>query len=403
MVFAHVGSYMLYLFAEPDTKYTIILPEREDKKTEDKLNPYFQEKQVQLIVKECVKEDKSVPVTEELNFYIRTFDDYYGPYMAKYAMNVATQREMADRDTTIARINGLFPDNNLSFYNNYKNYKIGFLQFMSLQNRSKAISSAYFSKKPVLYNNPAYAELFNEVYDKYFLYFGRTVHGKAIYDDINVAKSYSKLKNTLSQDNVLLNDTLRELVILKGLHDNFYTMDFTRSGLLSVLDSVINTTHIPIHKEIGLQIREKVTRLLTGYAPPAFKLYDQEGKLKSLDDFKGKYTYLMFCTTQNYACITEFELLKKLYEKHSDKLNIITILVDDNFDESKKFIKGKKLPWVFLHFANMPGVLKDYDIRAFPTYYLINREGKLAISPAPSPSENFEVSFFNELRSKGIL
>ncbi|NJK97648.1 MAG: TlpA family protein disulfide reductase [Bacteroidales bacterium] len=187
------------------------------------------------------------------------------------------------------------------------------------------------------------------------------------------------------------------------MHDGFYGMDFSRASLLVILDSMINTTNIAIHREIGLQIRDKVTRLLTGYIPPSFNLYDQQGKLRSPDDFKGKYTYLMFCTTQNYACITEFEQIKKLYQKHSDKLNIITILADDNFNESQKFIKGKQLPWIFLHYGNMPEILKEYDIRALPTYFLIDPEGKMAISPAPSPSENFEISFFNELRSKGIL
>jgi peroxiredoxin len=403
MIFAHTGVYLVYLFIEPGAKYTVQLPPRLEKKPEEKLNPYFEEKQVHLIVKECIKNNNPVSLQNELNFYIRSFDDYYGPYMAKYAFNVASQRQEADRDSSIIKIKALFADNENQFYNDYKNYKIGFLQFMSLQNKSRAISSLYFSNKPILYNNPAYTELFNQVFDKYFLYFGRTSKGKAIYDDINSMRSYSKLKNTLSGNDVLQNDSLKELVILKGLYDGFYAVDFSRGALLTVLDSLIASTKIDIHKQIGFEIREKVTKLLTGYYPPSFKLYDQNDKLRSLDDFKGKYTYIMFCTTQNYACITEFEQLKKLYEKHADKLNIITILADDNFSESKKFISGKQLPWTFLHYGNTPEVLKEYDVRALPTYFLLDKEGKMAISPAPSPSENFEMSFFNELRSKGIL
>lgn len=403
MVFAHTGVYLLYLFVEPGTKYTVQLPPRTEKKPEEKLNPYFEEKQVHLFVKECFKDNKPVSLQTELNFYIRSFDDYYGPYMAKYAMNVATQRQEADRDSSIYKIKSLFTDNDSRFYNDYKNYKIGFLQFMSLQNKSRGISSLYFSNKPILYNNPAYTELFNQVFDKYFLYFGRTTKGKVIYDNINGKRSYSELKKTLSSNDVLENDSLNELVILKGLYDGFYGVDFSRGALLTVLDSLVANTKIDIHRQMGLEIREKVTKLLTGYFPPSFQLFDQEDKLKSLDDFKGKYTYIMFCTTQNYACISEFEQLKKLYEKHADKLNIVTILADDNFNESKKFIAGKQLPWTFLHYGNTPEVLKEYDVRALPTYFLIDKEGKMAISPAPSPSENFEISFFNELRSKGIL
>lgn len=403
LIFTRAGVYFLYLYAEPGTEYTVQLPPRQDKKPEEKLNPYFEEKMVHLVIGECRKNGQVVPTQQELNFFIRSFDDYYGPYMAKYAYNVATQGEMNDRDSTIRKIKTLFPDIPNVFYNEYKNYKIGFLKLLSFKNKSRSISNEYFLNKPILYDNPAYAELFNQVYDRYFSYFGRTTQGKVIYDDINLKKSYSGLQKTLLQDNVLNNDSLREFVILKCLYDEFYGSNFSRESLLVILDSLIEKTTIPEHRQTGMEIRSKITRLLAGYRPPDFKLSDQGGNLRSLDDFKGKYTYLMFCTTQNYACITEFEQVKKLYQKHADKLNIVTILADDDFAASKKFIQGKQLPWTFLHYANSPDILKEYDIRAFPTYFLLDPEGRLVLSPAPSPMENFELRLFNEMRAKGML
>jgi hypothetical protein len=56
-----------------------------------------------------------------------------------------------------------------------------------------------------------------------------------------------------------------------------------------------------------------------------------------------------------------------------------------------------------LHYGNQSSIIREYDIRAFPTYYLIDRNGKLAISPAPSPAEEFEARFFKLLREKGDL
>jgi peroxiredoxin len=191
--------------------------------------------------------------------------------------------------------------------------------------------------------------------------------------------------------------------MLKGIHDGFYTADFSREALLIVLDSLVANTQIAVHKTTGRQIRKKVTKLLQGYPAPDFSLYDPQGKLKSLKDFQGRYIYLMFCTTQNYACISEFEQLKKIHEKFGEHVTIITILGDEQFLESQKYIKGKQLPWTFLHYGNYPYVLKEYDIRAFPTYFLLDNEGRMAISPAPSPSENIELKLFNELRAKGIL
>ena len=46
----------------------------------------------------------------------------------------------------------------------------------------------------------AYMELFNQVYDKYFTFLGRSEAGKKIYRDINQFHSYSSLLQTLSED-----------------------------------------------------------------------------------------------------------------------------------------------------------------------------------------------------------
>jgi hypothetical protein len=92
-----------------------------------------------------------------------------------------------------------------------------------------------------------------------------------------------------------------------------------------------------------------------------------------------------------------------LYEKHKDRLEIITVIVDNDDDVINGFLERSNYKWVFLHYGNQSSVIREYDVRAFPTYYLIDPEGKLAISPAPSPGEEFEARFFNLLRSRGEL
>jgi peroxiredoxin len=288
------------------------------------------------------------------------------------------------------------------YFKAYYTYRLGLLKFTTTRYRSRNISDNYFLNKPVLYENTAYMELFNEVYDKYFVYFGRTVSGKQIYTDINKYKSLTMLQRTL-RDKVLSNDTLREFVILKGLHDGFYEMEFSREALLQILDSLNLTTQIAIHKTIGEEIRQKVTKLMVGYNPPAFKLLSSDSVMTSIADFKGHYVYLNFCTTQNYACLKELEQLKWVREKYGKYVKVVTISVDESLSDVQRFVKKSGYKWTFLHYGNQPDILKDYDIRAFPTYYLIDPQGKLVWSPAPSPNENFEAKLFEELKAKGKL
>ena len=58
--------------------------------------------------------------------------------------------------------------------------------------------------------------------------------------------------------------------------------------------------------------------------------------------------------------------------------------------------------WDFLHFANDPDILKEYDVRIFPTCYLIDPDGKLVLSPAPAANDNLERALFLELNGKGL-
>jgi AhpC/TSA family. len=404
-IFCHSGIFFMYLYAEPGHEYTVKLPQHIERKPFDKLNPFFEEVKIHLMVtsfKTNVTLASNDP-SSELNFLIRTFDDYFDPFYQKYAMTVYTQQAITDMDTTLRKIESTFGNINDPYFKIYYEYRMGLLKFMSTRFKSRHISDNYFLNKPILYDNPAYMELFNKVYDKYFVYFGRPEAGKRIYDDVNVNKSLANLKQTLGQDKVLSNDTLKEFVILKGLHDGFYQSDFKRPVILQILDSLILTTKIKKIKETGELVRNKITRLLAGYAPPRFSLLNQDSVWTSLDNFKGSFVYLMFATTQNYSCIKEFQMLKKILDSHPKLFKVVVVSADDQWIDIKKYAKKSPYKWTYLYYGNQPEILKDYDIRTIPSCFFIDKEGKLAVSPAPLPSEDWEGYLFKFLKSKNLL
>jgi peroxiredoxin len=241
------------------------------------------------------------------------------------------------------------------------------------------------------------------LYDQYFIHFSKADEDKKLVKAISVSKSYEAVKSVLMEDSVLKPDELLNMVILKCLYDEFYDDNYARNSLLAVLDSFIESVQNPFQVFIAKNIKEKVTKLLVGFSPPDFELFDMDSNLVSLENFKGKHIYLNFCSCFSYSCMKEFVMLKKLYQKHSDYLEIVTIVIDDEFELARDFVNRSGYDWPFLHFANSPVIIQDYDIRAYPTYYLIDNKGKLAMSPAPSPIDGFEIYLFRELRSKGIL
>jgi hypothetical protein len=90
-------------------------------------------------------------------------------------------------------------------------------------------------------------------------------------------------------------------------------------------------------------------------------------------------------------------------EKHAAYLNVVTVMVSEDRSKLEDFMSRNGYSWKVLHYEGQPGVLDDYMVRAYPTGYLIDRNGKLLLSPAILPSEGFEQQLFRIMRSRGEI
>ncbi|HEX2394526.1 MAG TPA: TlpA disulfide reductase family protein [Bacteroidales bacterium] len=394
-LYAYLGIYLGYFFAEPGKSYELVLPDFREKTQGDFLNPYFEPVEIHLGLSNFNSDD--------LNMLIVMFDDAYVPYYDKHVNSIYSQPDFQKIDQDIKQIDEPFKEYTNEYFRNYRKYRYGMLKMLANRQRVQSLSDEYFNNQPVLYTNVAYSDLFNQVFHKYFSFFGRTDSGKKIFNDINEKGNFRELIQTLEASSNFDNDTLTELIILKQLHDEYYGSEFSRNGIIRILDTLMSSTHISEHARIGGIIRHKITRLQPGYEPPSFELEDTNGKLIKLSDLKGRYVYLNFCTCQSYACLNEFNQLAALHQRHKDRLTIVTVSTDPQEEILRQFLAKNKYDWIFLHYDNQPGILKEYDIRAFPTYFLIGPDGRLIASPAVSPSENFEQRLFEIMKSRGDL
>jgi len=251
-----------------------------------------------------------------------------------------------------------------------------------------------------LIHNPGFIEWFNQVYRNYFQYLAKLDEEKyPMYEIIDSKRNFTALQNLVVKNRAIQNDTVDNLIILKGLYDAYFSNEFNRNAILEIFDSLIVQSDSEEYKELAANIRYKISRLNEGIAPPNFELIKFDGNTCSLDDLRGKYVYLNFCTSLSYPCLNNFNLLKSLYEKFSDQLEIVTISVDEDNQRMNELIKTKNYRWKFLELDAESGILEDYNIRAYPTYFLISPGGKLVLSPAPGPDKDFEKIFIEILKS----
>ena len=108
------------------------------------------------------------------------------------------------------------------------------------------------------------------------------------------------------------------------------------------------------------------------------------------------FVFLNFFEFENSACEKEITALADLYHKKIDLLEIVTLWSGGTPDDMEFFTERTGLTWTFLYISETSQVLEDYNIRAFPAYYLIHPEGTLLMLPAPGPSEDFESRYYQE-------
>ncbi|MBQ9212682.1 MAG: hypothetical protein IJ150_01905, partial [Bacteroidales bacterium] len=192
-----------------------------------------------------------------------------------------------------------------------------------------------------------------------------------------------------------------DYLILKGLRDAYYFDSYPKENLVAIVDSMAQTCNDLFFRKIAANLSKDFTTLLCGYAPAQILLKDINDEEYYLEKSSGKFVYLTFFNPDSYTSNGDLELLKNIYkEVPPEMLDIVTIFVSQNKEDMKKLLQSDSdIKWKVLWYNYDNSLLKKYNIRAFPMYYLINPEGVLSMNPAPGPQEDFPSKFSAAYRS----
>ena len=79
----------------------------------------------------------------------------------------------------------------------------------------------------------------------------------------------------------------------------------------------------------------------------------------------------------------EVPLLKELYAKYLDQgVAVVGISLDEEVKPVQEMVKSKGMSWPQIHDAD-ESLVKLFNVKGTPTYYLIDREGKIAAKRIP--------------------
>nr|WP_197718679.1 TlpA disulfide reductase family protein [Pedobacter schmidteae] len=134
-----------------------------------------------------------------------------------------------------------------------------------------------------------------------------------------------------------------------------------------------------------------------------FTFPDVNGKLVSLNDFKGKVVLVDVWATWCGPCVKEIPSLKKLEEAfHGKDVAFLSVSVDDQKDKEKwrKFVADEQLGGVQLHAGPGSEVSKNYKISGIPRFMLFDKNGNIIDVDSARPSDPKLKETLNEWLNK---
>jgi peroxiredoxin len=110
---------------------------------------------------------------------------------------------------------------------------------------------------------------------------------------------------------------------------------------------------------------------------PDFTLTGVDGQTVCLKDYQGRGIILFFFTTWCPHCQDKFPMLINEYEAiKKDGLDLLVIDVGESEVKVKSYAQKQNAPFAVLLDSNMD-VAKAYGVMGVPSFFLINKEGKI--------------------------
>jgi thioredoxin-related protein len=151
---------------------------------------------------------------------------------------------------------------------------------------------------------------------------------------------------------------------------------FSKDSLLKVLNSLSEEiTDSKYGKAIRFFCHHPVVKEGGQYYD--FSASDLDGNNHKISKIEDKYKLLVFCKPRCGACGYALEQLGSINQKYQDSLEVVSFFVTGNIESWRSESEKYKCDWLTI--GDLKGEFSEtvlrYNVKAFPTFFLIDRNG----------------------------
>ena len=385
-VFCDFGIYRGLLFIEPNQTINLQLPPVREKSFADQKNPYF------------------VPVSfwfatenkKQLNNQISKFTFELNSLSDKYFNQIYFRQSKNYFDSLQFFIEKKFGNIESEPFVFHKTFSLELIKTDAFRLKPEDYSSVFSSVNQEYYLYPAFTTLFEKAFSGLLSFEAKSVKR----DDIRKATNEQDIRfiGDYFQKKYQLSGEILDLVLLKLLHDAWYSGDFTKTAVEELIKNKRFTTHqSSFIRNTSANISEKINHLQKGTVAPAICLKNMNGEKICTNSKKDKFKYIIFADTEMAVCREHLKYLPTIQQKFEKHLEIFVVLRNTGRTELEKFLVENKVPGTIL-IDEKNEYINLYKVKSFPQCYLMDENHKVTFEDTKAPLDGFEQQFGSFLR-----
>lgn len=388
LVFIQIERYSQSFYIEPSRTYRVYMPEF-DWDIDERQNVFLAPVALPL---EFLGVDST-----ELNIRIMRYEETVDSFVTanREQLDFRFKPDRRVWNQLVAMVNTRFrhADAKGTFFDRYVEYTMLEMGLaMRMENRKQLISK-YIVNEPIRYYDESYMRLFLALFEHSVSDGTKKVAQWQLADLVDRGALEGWL-DTLGLDPLLQNEQVRELAALQALKEMFFSKYYDRYAVREMTRRLSERTKFAEHKKLATRLLglEDRNGKRQGQGRD-FELPDVERNRVRLSDFRGKWVYLGFVRTGDPNSLKEIETMAHfrdtVYRSHPEVV-FVTVACDREFQKMYHFVKnsrrGARCNWTWLHFDGDYELLERWGVTSYPTFVLLDPEGRRVYDYTPWPA-----------------
>ena len=182
--------------------------------------------------------------TTELNALIIDYNIQFDKFWLANYQYFVKKRAHHKIDTFRIALNERYAQIENDYFHTFLDYSIASLKESVFESRTK-LAKEYLIDQAVQHSNYEYMQFFNTYFKLYLKKIA--TNNDSLFELINFRPNYFLLKEILKEDPLLKDDVLRELLLIKGLYELYFSAEYNQANILNLLEAIALKSEIEEH------------------------------------------------------------------------------------------------------------------------------------------------------------